>query len=278
MSTSPSPTSPTSPTSTTAPTSATWALVTGASSGFGLDFAQALARDGHNLVLVARRTAPMQALAQRLQSEHGVRCVVLGRDLAQVGAAQQLKTELDAQGIEVEVLINNAGYGVFGEFMGQPLQRTMDMLQLNVMALTELTHVFGQAMAQRRSGRILLVASIGGYQATPTYAAYSASKAYVLLLGEALHEELRHEGVTVTVLSPGISATSFLAVSGQRATPYQRALMMSSPRVVGIGLRALKRGRASIIPGLLNSATAWFNRFVPRMVQRKMAHAVMRND
>ena len=185
---------------------------------------------------------------------------------------------LDAEGIVVDTLINNAGYGLFGEFVDQPLQRTLDMLQLNMLTLTELTHAFGGAMARRGSGRILLVASIGGYQSTPTYAAYSASKSYVLPFGEALHEELRPRGVTVTVLSPGITATEFLKVSGQKATLYQRLVMMRSRPVVRIGLRALERGRASVVPGWLNAATAWSNRLMPRSVQRKVAFLLMRND
>jgi short-subunit dehydrogenase len=133
-------------------------------------------------------------------------------------------------------------------------------------------------MARRGRGSILLVASIGGYQATPTYAAYSASKSYVLLFGEALHEELRDKGVTVTVLSPGITATDFLKVSGQKATFYQRLVMMRSRPVARIGLRALARRRASIVPGWINTITAWSNRLMPRFVQRKVAFLLMRNE
>lgn len=152
------------------------------------------------------------------------------------------------------------------------------MLQLNIATLTELSHVFGTPMAARGRGHILLVASIGGYQATPTYAAYAASKAYVLLFGEALHEELKPRGVTVTVLSPGITATRFLDVSGQKPTLYQRMVMMPSRPVARIGLAALYSGRASIVPGWLNALTAWSNRFMPRMVQRRVAHALMKNQ
>jgi len=255
-----------------------WALITGASSGFGMDFAHELAAQGDNLVLVARRVEPMQALGAELERAHGVRVKIIGMDLARAGVGAELLSRLDAEGIVVDTLINNAGYGLFGEFVDQPLQRTLDMLQLNMLSLTELTHAFGGAMARRGSGRILLVASIGGYQATPTYAAYSASKSYVLLFGEALHEELRPRGVSVTVLSPGITATEFLKVSGQKATLYQRLVMMRSRPVVRIGLRALARGRASVVPGWLNAVTAWSNRLMPRSVQRKVAFLLMRND
>jgi short-subunit dehydrogenase len=256
----------------------TWALITGASSGFGIDFAHELAAQGMNLVLVARRTDPMESLAADLRTRHGIQVRVVGMDLARPGVGVELRDQLLAEGIEVDTLVNNAGYGLFGEFLDQPLARTLDMLQLNMLSLTELTHAFGRDMARRGRGRILLVASIGGYQATPTYAAYSASKSYVLLFGEALHEELRRQGVTVTVLSPGITATDFLKVSGQKATFYQRMVMMRSRPVARIGLRALARGRASIVPGWLNTITAWSNRLMPRFVQRKVAFQLMRND
>ncbi|WP_374592766.1 SDR family NAD(P)-dependent oxidoreductase [Aquabacterium sp.] len=259
-------------------TSASWALITGASSGFGIDFAQELARQGHHLALVARRVEPMQKLARELEARYGIRTRVIGMDLARAGVGVELKRQLDTEGIAIDVLINNAGYGVYGDFLAHPLQKTMDMLQLNIMSLTELTHLFGADMARRGHGQILLVASIGGYQASPSYAAYSASKAYVLLLGEALHEELKPRGVKVTVLSPGVSATGFLDVAGQRPTLYQRVFMMSSPDVVRIGLRAMQRGRASIVSGFANALTVWTNRLVPRLMQRRIAYALMRND
>jgi short-subunit dehydrogenase len=256
----------------------TWALITGASSGFGIDFAHELAAQKSNLVLVARRTGPMDRLAAELRAQHGIQVRVIGMDLARPGVGIELRDQLAAERIEIDTLVNNAGYGLFGEFLAQPLDKTLDMLQLNMLSLTELTHAFGRDMAARGGGRILLVASIGGYQATPTYAAYSASKSYVLLFGEALHEELRRQGVTVTVLSPGITATDFLKVSGQKATLYQRLVMMRSRPVARIGLRALARGRASVVPGWLNTITAWSNRLMPRFVQRKVAFQLMRND
>lgn len=254
-----------------------WSLITGASSGFGVDFANILAERGSNLVLVARRTEPMQTLAHELMAKHNIRVEVIGMDLSRPGIGQELKTRLDTMGINVHTLINNAGYGLFGEFTEQPLARTLDMLQLNMLSLTELTHAFAGDMVKQGGGQILLVASIGGYQSTPTYAAYSASKAYVLLFGEALHEELKKQGVTVTVLSPGITATNFLAVSGQKPTLYQRLVMMKSRPVAEIGLNALARGRASIVPGWLNSLTAWSNRLMPRFLQRIVAYHLMKN-
>lgn len=254
-----------------------WALVTGASSGFGVDFAHLLAERGANLVLAARSVDAMEHLAAELRERHGVRTQVIGIDLARAGVGIELRDRLMQAGIAIDILINNAGYGVYGDFLSQPVARALDMLQLNMLSLTELTHAFAEGMAARGRGKILLVSSIGGYQATPTYAAYSASKAYVLLFGEALHEELKDRGVTVTVLSPGITATRFLAVSGQKATLYQRLVMMQSRPVARLGLKALFAGRASIVPGWLNALTAWSNRLMPRMVQRRVAFALMKN-
>lgn len=254
-----------------------WALVTGASSGFGIDFATLLAERGANLVLAARRTEPMEALASQLRQQHQVEVVVIGIDLALPAAGLQLKAQLDARQIAIDVLINNAGYGLYGEFVDQPVAATLNMLQLNIMSLTELTHVFAQDMVRRGAGHILLVASIVGYQATPTYAAYSASKAYVLLFGEALNAELAPHGVKVSVLSPGIAATSFLAVSGQRATPYQQLVMMQSRPVAAIGLKAMFAGKPSVVPGIANQLTIFGNRLMPRKAQSQIAYRLMKN-
>jgi uncharacterized protein len=164
-----------------------WALVTGASSGFGVEFANLLAQRKANLMLTARRTEPMERLAEQLRQGTGVTVVVEGIDLSEAGAARELKSRLDKRGIAGDVLVNNAGYGLYGEFVDQPLQKTLDMLQVDLVALTELTHIFAAEMIKRRSGHILLIASLLGYQAVPGYAAYAASNGYVLLFGEALH-------------------------------------------------------------------------------------------
>ncbi|WP_374355101.1 SDR family NAD(P)-dependent oxidoreductase [Chitinimonas sp.] len=254
-----------------------WALVTGASSGFGIDFATILAEGGANLVLAARRTEAMEKLAQSLRSRFGIEVVVEGIDLGRPAAGTELKHRLDARHIAIDLLVNNAGFGVFGKFTEQPLSKTMEMLQLNMLALTELTHVFAADMVMRGGGHILLVASIGGYQATPFYAAYSASKAYVLLFGEALNTELAPHNVKVSVLSPGITATAFLDVSGQRATPYQRLMMMQSRPVAETGIAAMLAGTPSVVPGIGNKLTIFGNRFAPRSLQSRIAYQLMKN-
>ena len=244
-----------------------WALVTGASSGFGVEFATLLAERRMNLVLVARRTDFLEQLAQRLRSEHGVRVIVEGLDLSTSGSGTALKQRVDAQGIVVEALVNNAGYGLYGDFVEQPLSNTRNMLEVNVVAMTELTRVFAADMVPRRSGYILLVASLLGFQAVPGYAAYAASKAYVLNFGEALHEELKPHGVSVTVLAPGASATAFADVAGQRDTRVLRVLMMQPRSVAAIGVDAMLSRRATVLAGVRNKMIVLSNRLTPRRVQ-----------
>jgi uncharacterized protein len=197
-----------------------WALVTGASSGFGVQFAGLLAERKANLVLVARRTEPMERLAEELRQRHFVKVVVEGMNLSRAGVGAELKSRLDARSIPIDILVNNAGYGLYGAFLDQPLEKIADMLQLNMITVTELTYVFARDMVKRRSGHILLIASLLGYQAVPGYAAYAATKAYVLLFGEALHQELQPHGVSVTALCPGISATSFPELPARNSRPF----------------------------------------------------------
>jgi uncharacterized protein len=253
-----------------------WALVTGASSGLGTDFARDLASRGANIILVARRLDRLQAVAQEISKQYGVQTEVIAMDLVAENAAEQLVAQLAAANKPIDILINNAGYGLYGMFIETEWARLNNMLQLDIVALTHLSHVFGKAMAARGSGYILQVASIGAYQPSPTYAAYSAAKSYVLYFGEALNFELRPKGVKVTVLSPGVTKTEFLEVSGQTATAYQRLMMMQSKDVVRIGLDALARGKTSIVPGFLNRALAWFNRFMPRRMAATLGDRLMR--
>lgn len=255
-----------------------WALITGASSGFGMDFSRLLAEQRCNLVIAARRTEPMEKLAAELRDKFQVTVFVEAIDLARPGIGAEMKKRTDARGVHIDILVNNAGYGLFGDFIDQPIEKTLDMLQLNMASLTELSHTYARDMRERRAaGKILLVSSIGAYQATPYYAAYSASKAYVLLFGEALNEELKKYNIGVSVLAPGVTATEFIAVSGQRPTPYQRIVMMQSRPVAKIGLKALFSGIPSIVPGFGNKLTILSNRFTPRRLQSKIAGMLMKN-
>src|SRR5262244_574848 len=226
-----------------------WALVTGASSGFGVEFAKLLAERKANLVLAARRTEPMERLSEQLRQSHRVHVVIERIDLGVPGAAAELKSRLDRRDIAIDILLNNAGHGLYGEFLAQPLQKTLEMLQVNLMALTELTHIFASDMKKRRSGHILLTASLLGYEAVPGYAAYAASKGYVLLFGEALHAELKPQGVNVTILSPGPASTSFGHVADQKNSAITGILMMEPRPVARTGILAMLRRRSSIVAG-----------------------------
>jgi len=248
------------------------ALITGASSGLGLEFADLLAAQKVNLVLAARRREPMEKLAADLRRKYGVDVLIEVIDLASLGAASRLKSSLDARSLPIDILVNNAGYGLHGEFLDMPIERTVDMVQLNITALTELSYVFGRDMTIRKSGHILLVASLLAFQPVPTYAAYAATKAYVLAFGEALHDELRSQGVVVTSLCPGHTATGFDAAAGATVSPVLRLLTMKPRPVAASGIQALSQGKASVVAGLLNKLAAFSNRLTPRSMQR----AIMR--
>jgi hypothetical protein len=245
-----------------------WALITGASSGLGLEFADLLAAQKVNLVLAARRRESMDKLASELHRKYGVEVLVEAIDLASPGAADRLKSSLDARAVTIDVLLNNAGYGLHGDLLEMPIERTANMIQLNITTLTELTYLFGRDMAKRRSGHILLVASLMAFQAVPSYAAYAATKAYVLALGEALHSELRPLGVVVTTLCPGHTATGFDEAAGATPSALLRLLTMKPRPVAAGGIRALLRGKVMVIAGLSNKMVAFSNRLTPRSIQR----------
>lgn len=252
-----------------------WALVTGASSGLGADFARELAARGMHLVLVARREERLRALAEELTRSHGVRTRPIAVDLAKPDAPRALHERLRGEDIAVDVLVNNAGFGVYGAFLDVPWEREREMIELDVVALLHLTRLFAHDMRERGFGRVLEVASIGAFQPSPTYAAYSAAKAFVQSFGEALACELRGSGVTVTVVSPGVADTEFFAVAGQKRSWFQRATVMPSAKVARIGVRAMERGRPLVVPGFANAVTAWSMRLLPRRWQTSLAKRAM---
>lgn len=251
------------------------ALVTGASSGLGVDFATILAERGCDLILVARREDRLRQLADQLGGRHGVKVHVLAMDLAPLGAAQKLYDEIGTRGLQVDVLINNAGFGVYGPFLEIPWEREEEMLRLDIVALVHLTKLFARDMVARNFGYILQVSSIGAYQPSPTYGTYSAAKAFVLSFGEALSYELRRTNVRVSVLSPGVTETEFLDVAGQKRTLFQRLSIMPSRPVAEIGIEAMLRGKPSKVAGRMNALTTWSLRFMPRRWQAAMAETAM---
>ena len=248
-----------------------WALITGASSGLGCEFARSLAARKYNLVLAARRVEPMQTLAGDLQQRYGVNVVVEAIDLSLPASPVDLQKRLDARNIEPDILVNNAGFGLSGEFLTQDPERLREMIQLDIVSLMELTHLFGRRMAGRGAGHILLVGSLAAYQPDPLLAAYGAAKHFVLAFGVALHVELA-PNVGVTVVSPGLMDTGFNDVSGFRPKPALKPTIVSPAKVAEAGLKAMFAGRSSVVVGRINRVSAFFNRFTSRHLQAKLTY------
>ncbi len=243
-------------------------LVTGASAGLGTEFARQCRDRGDTLVLVARRRERLDALAAELGGAH-----VIASDLAEPGAPARLFADIEALGLTVETLINNAGFGLAGRFGEQSAERQTEMIDLNIRALTELCRLAVSPMLERRRGFILNVASTAAFQAGPMMAVYYASKAYVLSLSEALHQEAKGKGIHVTALCPGPVATEFFEVAG--AADGRLAKMGANPAdVARAGLAGLARNRAIVIPGLMNKITAQSNRLLPRAAMRRIVAAM----
>ncbi|CAH0351108.1 SDR family oxidoreductase [Aquabacterium sp. CECT 9606] len=252
-----------------------WVLITGASSGFGEEFARQYAQQGRSLVLVARRLDRMQALAEALRGQYHIDVLVEQVDLSDLAAVGRLHDRLQQQGVAIDILINNAGHGLQGRFVESRLEATLEMVQLDVASLTAMTHLFAQDMRARGRGKILLVASLLAYQGVQNFAVYAAAKAYVLRLGEALHRELKRDGITVTTLCPGMSDTGFAAAAKQRITPVLSQLMMQPAPVVRAGIRALEAGRISIVAGWANKALVVLTWATPRWMHQAFMSRAM---
>ena len=245
------------------------ALITGASAGLGVEFARQLSKRGHALVLVARRKERLEDLAKELGNARAVAI-----DLSNANAAAKLTADLEAAGEEVEILVNNAGFGLIGKFDSLDARRERQMIDLNVGTLTDLCRAVAPRMIERKSGAILNVASTAAFQPGPKMAVYFATKAFVLSLSEALHEELKPHGVRVTCLCPGPTRTEFGEVAGFGGNGLFDRVAMESPEVVRTGLEGLDKNKAVVVPGLVNKVTASSGRFAPRSVVRKIAGAI----
>jgi short-subunit dehydrogenase len=247
------------------------ALVTGASSGIGYELARIFARDGYHLVLVARHTHTLGEVAAELQQRYGGSVKVMAADLALPQAPEELFATLEGEGVAVDVLVNNAGFGTHGPFAESEARAQLEMMQVNMVALTHLTRLFLPGMRARRWGRILNVASTAAFQPGPLMAVYYASKAYVLSFSEALANELRGSGVSVTALCPGPTRTNFQSRAGIDDTPLMRGRIMSAQQVAEAGYRGLMAGQVMVIPGLRNRLLAVSVRWLPR---RLLTHIV----
>ena len=241
-----------------------WALVTGASSGLGRDFAKLFAKDGHDVIAVARRQDRLDELKTELSQTHGVQTHVVAADLSDPAAPPRIFEDVMQAGFEVEYLVNNAGFGTQGPFAELPLDRELAMLQVNIASLVHLTGLFLPAMLDRKTGRILNVASTAGFQPGPLMATYYASKAFVVSWSEALWFELRDTGVAVTTSCPGATATEFAATAGNDRTPLFRSGVASSDDVAKEAYAAMKNGQRLVVHGAKNRMLAVGVRWMPR--------------
>ncbi len=246
------------------------ALVTGASLGIGLEFSRVLAQAGYDLVLVARSAERLKALTEQIFQEASERhptisIQIVVKDLSVTGSGLELFQELKSKGILIDVLINNAGFGDFGLFHDLKLERQLQMIDLNVRSLTELTHLFGKEMILRRSGKILNVASTAAFQPGPLLTVYYATKHYVLAFSEGLAHEWKDFGVTVTALCPGPTESGFQEAANMgRSKLFQRFRLPSSASVAAYGFRAMNEGKVVAVHGRINWLGTKLVKFVPR--------------
>ena len=246
------------------------ALITGASSGIGRDLARLFAADGYDLVLVARREDALRALADDLARQHRIKVVTVVADLTRTDASPHVMSETDRAGLAIDVVVNNAGFGLHGPVAELPLPRQLDMIQVNVTALTALTRLFLPGMLQRNRGGILNVSSTAAFQPGPLMAVYYATKAYVESFTEAVAEEVRGTALRVSCLCPGPTHTEFADVAAIADTNLFRGKTMTSMDVARIGYDGWKSGRVLVVPGLTNKLGVSLIRVSPRPIVRRI--------
>jgi short-subunit dehydrogenase len=251
-----------------------WALITGASAGIGGAMARELAAGGTNLVLTARRRDRLVGLAAEVGAKHGVRTLVCVADLAQPTGPEQIFSFTEEKNVSIDLLVNNAGFGAYGEFHKLPLERLIEMTQVNVSAVVRMTHLYLPGMIARGSGDILIVASTAAFQAVPYISTYAATKTFDLHFAEGLAEEVRQHGVRVCALCPGSTETEFFQVAGQRN--HTRRAPESAEKVAHVGLAALAAGKSSVISGFKNWLGAETVRMVPRRMVARIAGGMFR--
>ncbi|MBU3735422.1 MAG: SDR family oxidoreductase [Methylobacterium sp.] len=255
-----------------------YALITGASGGIGLELAGIMASKGHPLILVARRAELLQTLKQQLEADHGIPVEVISADLSLPGQARAIHSHCRERGYTVSYLVNNAGYGDYGKLQAAKLDTYTNLLQLNILALTEMTTLFAEDMKQRGFGRILNVGSLAAFQPCPNFAVYAASKSYVMNFTEALNYELRGSGVTATALNPGVTETGFVARAGMQGAANAKRGLMSAATVAAIGYDAMMRGKLNVVPGWKNLLLSLGSRTMPsRELLVRISAAVMRD-
>ncbi len=248
------------------------ALITGASTGIGREFAYICARDGYDLVITARSQPQLESLASEIRQRTGRSVHVIAKDLSDLAAPREVFDEVSRAGIYVDVLINNAGFGLVGRFWELDEVAEIEMIRLNIGALTHLTRLFLPGLIERRSGGILNVASTAAFQPGPLMAVYYATKSYVVSFSEAIHNEAREYGVTVTTLCPGPTRTEFDKRAGASATKlFKSGRTMDARSVAEIGWNGFKRGKSLVTAGRLNGLMAFLTRFASRQLAASMA-------
>lgn len=251
------------------------ALITGASSGIGYELARVFAREKHNLVLIARNEKKLQEIAAELTKAHGVQVTVIAKDVSVLGSANEIYDTLKQKGIVIDVLVNNAGFGDFGFFTKTKWEKELEMINLNMTALTALTKLFVGDMVKRKSGKILNVASSAAFQPGPLMAVYYATKAYVLSFSEAISNELNGTGVTVTALCPGPTESGFQAAADMKDSKLVKGKKLpTSQEVAEYGYKALMSGKVVAVPGLMNKIMAQSVRYTPRAVVRSLVRSM----
>jgi uncharacterized protein len=256
--------------------SAKWALVTGASAGIGAALADELARGGTNLVLTARRRERLEELAQKLEAANKIQTKIFVADLTQADAPEAIFQFTKDQGMEIELLVNNAGFGAYGEFHTVEPRKLTDMVQVNCAAVVHLTRLYLPEMVARKHGDVLIVASTASFQSVPYISTYAATKAFDLLFAEGLAEEMKPYGVRVCALCPGSTESEFAEVAGQAHIAATRANRETAEKVARTGLRALAAGKSYVISGLGNYLGVLGQRLVSRRLVARVAARMFR--
>lgn len=250
-------------------------LVTGASGGIGYELSKLFARDGHNLVLVSRNGARLEEVARELKAKHGVRCTILAGDLSVPGSPAALFEEIEKASIEIDVLVNNAGFGSLGLYHERPVEEQLEMIQLNVTSLAHLTRLVLPGMVARKRGRIVNVASIAAYQPGPFMAVYYATKAFVVSFSEAIANELHTTGVKVTAICPGPTRTGFGKRAGvDKSTLFHDRMTMDAARVARLGYEGMLKNKTVVITGGKNKLIAAGARLAPRRLTANIARSL----
>jgi uncharacterized protein len=262
------------------PSPSSTAVVTGASSGIGREFARQLGTRGHRVTLVARREERLRELADELASQYGVQAEVVAADLSDESQRDRLALELEQQGLTVEILVNNAGFGIYRPLYASDRKRELEQVRVDVEAVVDLDARYIRGMVERRRGAVIVVASSAGFQPLPGNGTYSASKAFALVHAEALAAEVAPYGVTVTAVAPGLVETEFVETSEAAFAHHVPKFLWTDPRrVVGDALRAAERGRRSVIPGgIAIKAALGPNRVIPTAITMPIARFLMRDE